>query len=321
MTGWQVAVAVAVGAPGVLLGVLVFARGPWVVGVLLAMLGLLPFTLLGPNSRSGGAAPHGLALVLAVMSVAGWGWLYVPPALLAAYIPDGRLGRGWWVLPAGWAVFLLAFHVAVALDPGSYGSGPEQISGAPPVDVPGWVNGVLGVGSLALLLALLVGSAAHVVVRFRRGDEVVRRQLKWFLLSIMLLPAVLVAAWATYLLTEVAEVVVVVGLLLVYVSVPVSVAIGVLRHDLFDIDTLISRAFGYIVLTGGLVAVFATVTVVGASVVGRDPDVAVAAATLACAVLFGLLRRRVQAVVDARFDRGRRDALGRLDRFLDEIRD
>jgi signal transduction histidine kinase len=137
----------------------------------------------------------------------------------------------------------------------------------------------------------------------------------------MLLPAVLVAAWATYLLTDVAGVVVVVGLLLVYVSLPVSVAIGVLRHDLFDVDTVVSRAFGYIVLTGGLVAVFATVTVVGGAVVGRGSDVAVAAATLVSAVLFGLLRRRVQAVVDARFDRGRRDALARLDRFLDEIRD
>jgi len=321
MTGWQVALAVAAGAPGVLLGALVFARGPRIVGVLLVALGLLPLTLLSPHSQATGSPPHGLALVLAVMSVAGWVWLYLPPALLAAYLPDGRLGRGWWVLPAGWAVFLLTFHVAVALDPGTYGSGPDQIAGTPPLDVPNWVNAVLGVGSLGLLLGLLAGSAAHVVARFRRGDEVVRRQLKWFLLSIMLLPAVLVAAWATYLLTDVAGVVVVVGLLLVYVSLPVSVAIGVLRHDLFDVDTVVSRAFGYIVLTGGLVAVFATVTVVGGAVVGRGSDVAVAAATLVSAVLFGLLRRRVQAVVDARFDRGRRDALARLDRFLDEIRD
>jgi signal transduction histidine kinase len=321
VAGWQVALAVAVAAPGILLGLLLIARGPRVVGVLLVLLGLLPLTLLGPDGQTGGAPPHGLAFVLAVMSVAGWVWLYVPPALLAAYVPDGRLGRKWWVLPAGWVAFLLAFHVAVALDPGSYGTGAGQIPGVPPVDVPGWVNGVLGVGSLALLLALLVGSAAHVVVRFHRGDEVVRRQLKWFLLSIMLLPGVLVAAWAAYLLTDVADVVVVAGLLLVYVSLPVSVAIGILRHDLFDIDTLISRTFGYLVLTGGLIAVFAAVTVIGGAVVGRGSDVTVAAATLVAAVLFGLLRGRVQAVVDARFDRGRRDALDRLDRFLDDIRD
>ncbi len=321
MTGWQVLLAVVAGAPGVLLGVLVFARGPRVVGVLLAVLGLLPLALLGADSQTGSSPAHGLALVVAVMSVAGWVWLYVPPALVAAYVPDGRLGRGWWVLPAGWGVFLLTFHAAVALDPGSYGSGPQQISGVPPVEVPGWVNGVLGVGSLALLLALLVGSVAHVVVRFRRGDDLVRRQLKWFLLSVMLVPAVLVVTWVAYLLTNVADVVVVVGLLLVYVSIPVSVAIGILRHDLFDIDTLISRTVGYIVLTGGLVGVFAAVTVVGGAVLGRGSDLAVAAATLMSAVLFGPLRRRIQAVVDARFDRDHRDALGRLDRFLDEMRD
>lgn len=46
----------------------------------------------------------------------------------------------------------------------------------------------LGIGSLFLRLALLVGS---VVVRFRRGGEVVRRQLKWFALSPQLPPIVL----------------------------------------------------------------------------------------------------------------------------------
>lgn len=321
MSGWEVALAVGAGAPGVLLGVLVLARGPRVVGALLVLLGLLPLTLLAPDAQTGGPAPHGLALIVAVMSAAGWVWLYVPPALLAVYVPDGRLGRGWWVLPAGWVVFLLAFHAAVALDPRSYGSPPERIPGSPPVDVPGWINGLLGVGSLALLLALLAGSAAHVVVRFRRGNEVVRRQLKWFLLSISLLPAVLVAAWGAYLLTDVADVVVVVGLLLVYVSLPISVAIGILRHELFDIDTLLSRAFGYIALSGVLVAVFAVVTVLVGAVVGSGSDVTIAVATLVAAVLFGLLRRRVQRMVDVRFDRGRHDVLSRLDRFLDELRD
>jgi signal transduction histidine kinase len=323
MTGWQVALAGLAGAPGVVLGLLLLLRGPRVVGALLVALGLLPLTLLSPDPTvAGGSPPHGLGLLLAVATVAGWVWLYVPPALLAAYFPDGRLGRGWWVvLPAGWGVFLVAFHVAVALDPGNYGGRAGQIPGSPPVEVPRWVDSVLGVGSLVLLLALLVGSVIRVVVRFRRGEEVVQRQLKWFALSILLLPIVLIVTWAAYLLTDVADVVVVVGLLLVFVSVPVSVAVAVLRHDLYDVDRLVSRAVAYTVLTGGLVAVFAAVTVGVGVVVGRGSDLAIAAATLICAAGFGLLRRRVQAVVDARFDRGRRDALARLDRFLDEVRD
>ena len=243
MTGWQVALAGLAGAPGVVLGLLLLLRGPRVVGALLVALGLLPLALLSSDSTvAGGSPPHGLGLLLAVATVAGWVWLYVPPALLAAYFPDGRLGRGWWVvLPAGWGVFLVAFHVAVALDPGNYGGRAGQIPGSPPVEVPRWVDSVLGVGSLVLLLALLVGSVIRVVVRFRRGEEVVRRQLKWFALSILLLPIVLIVTWAAYLLTDVADVVVVVGLLLVFVSVPVSVAVAVLRHDLYDVDRLVSR--------------------------------------------------------------------------------
>ncbi len=321
MSAWQFAAACAVGAPGLVLGALLASRRQWVVGALLLLLGLLPFSLLAPDPDLSGPPPQGLGLVLAVASVAGWVWFYLPAALLAAYLPDGRLGRGWWVLPVGWVIFLVSFHAAVALDPGTYGRGPDQIPGSPPVTVSPWVDGLLGVGSLILLLLLLVGSAARVVVRFRRGPTRVRRQLKWFLLSMLLLPAVLVATWATYLLTDVAGIVVVVGLLLVYLTVPIAVATGVLRHDLLDVDALVSRAVAYLLLTGSLVGVFAALTVGLGVMLGRGSELGAALATLACAVVFGLLRRRVQWLVDAKFDRARHDALIGLDRFLDDIRE
>jgi signal transduction histidine kinase len=136
----------------------------------------------------------------------------------------------------------------------------------------------------------------------------------------MLLPAVLVVTWASYLLTDVAGVVVVVGLLVVYVSLPVSVVVAILRHDLYDVDTLVSRAVGYTILTGLVVAVYGGLTVAIGAAVGRGSELAVAGATLAAATAFGLLRRMVQARVDARFDRGRSAALSRVHRFLDDIR-
>jgi signal transduction histidine kinase len=320
MTSLQVALALTVGLPGVLVGLFLLVRGPRVIGLLLVLLGLLPLALLSPSPDLSGAEPHGLALVLAVTSTAGWVWLYVPPALLAAYFPDGRLGRRWWVLPAGWLVFLVLFHLAVAFDPGSYGEGPDQIPGAPPVDVPDWLAAAAGLVSLMLLLALLVGSAARIATRFRSGDDRVRRQIKWFLLSFMLLPAVLVVTWAAYLLTDVAGVVVVVGLLLVYLSLPVSIAIGILRHDLYDVDTLMSRALGYTLLSGLVVAVYTALSIGIGAMVGRGSELTVAAATLAGASVFGLMRRRVQRTVDARFDRGRGVALARVDTFLEDIR-
>jgi hypothetical protein len=182
------------------------------------------------------------------------------------------------------------------------------------------VTQTAGVASLGLLLVLLVGSAARVLVRFRGGDDLVRRQIKWFLLSFMLLSAVLVVTWAAYLTTDVAGVIVVVGLLLVYVSLPASIAIAILRHDLYDIDTLLSQTVGYTILSGLVVAVYGALVVGIGAVAGRGSEISVAAATLTSAALFGLLRRRIQGSVDARFDRGRIAALSRVDRFLDDIR-
>ena len=322
LTGWQIASVCAAAAPGVVLGGLLLLRRQLVVGALLVMLGLLPLMLLLPDSSvSGAEPPSGVAYVVAVVGVAAWVWLYIPPALLAACFPDGRVGRGWWFLPVGWAGFLVLFHVAVALDPESYGSGPGRIAGAPRVQAPHWLVETLGLVSLAFLLALLVGSAARVVVRYRRGGDVVRRQIKWFALSALLLPVVLVATWVAYLMTGDAEVVVVAGLLVVYVSVPVSVAIGVLRHDLYDIDSLVSRTVAYILLSGGVVALYGAMTIGAGVLVGGGPDLTVAAATLVCAAAFGLLRSRVQVAVDARFDRGRRDALTRINRFVAAVRE
>jgi hypothetical protein len=321
MNAWQTALAGLCAAPGVVLGLVLVVRRQRVVGALLVLLGAMPLLLLSPESTAPGSTSHGADLVLEVMRVAGWVWFYVPPALLAACFPDGRVGRRWWWLPVGWAVFVVLFHVAVAVDPESYGSGEDKIAGTPPIEVSPWLNQALGFGSLALLLALLVGSAARIIVRYRRGDDVLRRQVKWVAMSVVLLPIVLVVTWLAYLLTDVAGVVVVAGLLLVFVSVPVSVAIAVLRHDLYDIDRLFSQTVGYLVLSGLLVAVFAVTTVAVGVVVGGGSDPAIAIGTLGAAVAFGLLRRRLQSRVDSRFDRDRRDALREVSRFVGAVRD
>lgn len=322
MTSWQVAVACVCAVPGVALGALLLRRRQAVVGALLVTMGLLPIVLVsGDSTTPGGPARHGLDLFLAVGTASAWVWFYAPPALLAACFPDGRIGRRWWFLPAGWVVFLVLFDVAIALDPASYGAGAGEIPGEPPVAAPSLLVDLLGVVALALLLGLLVGSVLRVVVRYRRGTSLVRRQIKWFALSALLVPLVLVATWAAYLFTDVADVVVVIGLLLVYVSVPVSVGIAILRHDLYDVDRLVSRTVSYTLLSAGLIVLFATVSLTIGMVAGSGSDLAVATATLVCAATFWAGRRRLQTLVDARFDRGRRDAIARIAQFVDAVRD
>ena len=78
---------------------------------------------------------------------------------------------------------------------------------------------------------------------------------------------------------------------------------AVLRYRLYDLDRIISRTLAYGLLTLVLGGGYAAVALVLGQLLGRDSSLAVAGATLAAAALFQPARRRVQAVVDQRFNR------------------
>jgi signal transduction histidine kinase len=132
---------------------------------------------------------------------------------------------------------------------------------------------------------------------------------------------VLLLAWISILLVGTVTEVVAVGLLIVFFAMPVGTVVGVLRHDLYDIDRLLSRTVSYTLLTAALSGVFAAIVLIGGVAAGRGATLPVALATLACAVAFGPLRRRLQATVDRRFDRDRGRAMTAVARFVDAVRD
>ena len=93
--------------------------------------------------------------------------------------------------------------------------------------------------------------------------------------------------------------------------IPIAIGIAILRYRLYDIDRIISRTVSYGAVTGILAVVFVGTILVSQTVLAsffRGNSVAVAVSTLVVAALFQPLRRRIQAVVDRRFNRARYDA-------------
>jgi hypothetical protein len=144
-----------------------------------------------------------------------------------------------------------------------------------------------------------------------------RQQLKWFAYAGAL---VVLAMLSTNVLPGLGNLPWV-----MVIALPVAVGIAILRYRLYDIDRLINRTLVYGLLTALLAGVYAGAVLVLGQLfggVGRDPPSwAVAGATLAVAALFQPARRRIQAVVDRRFNRRKYDAAKTVEAFSARLRD
>jgi hypothetical protein len=243
--------------------------------------------------------------------------------LLVLLVPDGSPPSPRW-RPLAWvAVAAMAVViVAGALSPGPIGG--EPLPGAPqnPLGIESArqaLDVAEGVGFLLTPTLAMVALLA-LVQRFRRAQGVERQQLKWFAYGTFLLLAGL-AALFTPLSEAVAKVIVAAGL----GCFTAALAVAVLRHGLYEIDVIINRTLVYGLLTAVLGAVYASaVLVLGqlfGGVGGHPPSWAVAGATLAVAALFQPARRRIQAVVDRRFNRRKYDAAKTVEAFSARLRD
>lgn len=177
-------------------------------------------------------------------------------------------------------------------------------------------------GGLAATFLLTVGSLVYRVVR---GDGVTRRQL-----ALPVLVAVVGAAGTTIsdLVTD-SQWAVVLWMSVMTVGVPVAIAVAILRYRLFEIDRIVSRTVTYVLVASVIVAVYAIPVVMlprflggtnEAGIPQQAPDLVIAAATLSAAAVFNPVRRRIQKIVDLRFNRSRYDADREVEILTAELR-
>lgn len=278
------------------------------------------------------------------VTLAAWLATWPGPLSLSAYVllillfPDGRPASPRWGRLAWFAIGWGVVHATLS----AVASGPIealQLAGLDvtnPLALPdpaGSIAAGLAYGVLEILsVALIAVAAVSLVLRLRRATGDAREQLKWLASAVALTATMYVLdvpimvaytsladapGWA-----RAASTILTSGGFLI----PFAAAVAILRYRLYEIDRIISRTISYAIVTAlsvaAYVAAFVGLETLLAPITARTGgSIAVAASTLVVFALFQPLRRRVQALVDGRFNRARYDAEREAEAFAAGVRD
>jgi hypothetical protein len=235
-------------------------------------------------------------------------------------LPDGRLRS------PRWRAVLIACVAGTVVNVVGWCLSPEPMTQtlrpvAKPFSLDGWAGSAADVAhwvGWGLTFATIPAATVCVVLRFRTSRGVERQQLRWVAAGaaataagpVLLLPLEALGVAPTDLFA--------IPMLL---SLPIAIAVAVLRYRLWDLDRLISRTVAYLLVTALLLVPYLLILPATTRLAGGAGSLAVAAATLAAAAAFSPLRRQVQALVDRRFNRRRYDAARTVDAFSVRLRD
>jgi two-component system NarL family sensor kinase len=248
-------------------------------GALMAALAVLV------NEQEGPVAVQRLASTVLMYS---WPWsigLFLPLALLL--FPEGRaLSRRW--RGVAWAVVLTSPLFVLEI-----GMNPEPLTDelAPGYLTLGQYDDLTALWTVAELrtsLAILL-AVVSLVVGYRRGDELRRRQLLWLVLAAIVVIGVVIP-WSFVSGTPVV-------VLFAIPLIPVAVTVGIVRAQLLDIRLVVSRALAWLFLSigalAGYVVLVAALDTFVTAQVGKSALVTVLVALALAPVL-----PRVQRLVD-----------------------
>jgi hypothetical protein len=337
-TNWlwnQVTAIVTIGAP--VLGLIILRKQPrHPIGWLWLVWGLVvSFRTLGYGIYFlGGSQPDGYSAAVYFLL---WSTelsniiTLVIPSLLMLWFPHGQLlSRRWrilylWLFLASTALFLNLFQSGTTWN----GSRTDGIVINNPY---GWLPAdsvsFLAPPAFFSLIFIMILAAGSLVLRYRSSGQLVRLQLRWFMLGGFLF--VIFNFFPTLFIGQtVAETGV--SLLMYILSFSailllyVAVGIAILRYRLYDIDVIIRKTVQYGVVTAVLALVYFGTIILLQSLVGQatgeQSPIIIVLSTLLIAAMFNPLRQRVQTAVDRRFYRQKYDAQQVLAQFAQTARD
>jgi hypothetical protein len=241
-----------------------------------------------------------------VVYVVGWAGLVAFVVLFPR--PWAPLARHRWLLPVVCAG-PVALVVALAL---------AALGG---VGLPQWVGRVIAGETFVSVAMLGLGIALAMVRYLTATDPVGRQQLKWLAGGAFVSGSLALLVW--FLPALVFGEALLPDQWLGFSGLPLlaGLTVAVLRYRLFDVDRIISRTLAYALLTLLLGGGYAAVVLGLGRLLGRSSSLAVAAATLAVAAAFQPARRRIQALVDRRFNRRHYDTTQTVEAFSARLRE
>jgi signal transduction histidine kinase len=232
-------------------------------------------------------------------------------ALLLVF-PDGtRQGRLWSALP--WAFGSAALGLQVTLWGATQAGG--RVTGTAPAP---W-RLTVGYLSMIVLAATVILAIASLVVRYRAGQRRTRQQIRWLLVAGIGVVILLVGGWVAEAFGASIDLAYTPFLAAIVTLAPASVGIAIVRHDLFDVDRMLSETTAWLVtiaLSAGLFALVVFLIGQAISVGGGSSN---AAAAFVTALLFLPMQRRVASRVGRVVDRDRFVAVATVERFAADV--
>jgi hypothetical protein len=160
---------------------------------------------------------------------------------------------------------------------------------------------------LLVMLAAAISGAWALFLKYRRGTEIERLQIKWLLTAVVFVISQFVGFGVIFAVggdansARVLEILLSLG----FLAIPISMGFAVTRYRLYEIDVVINRAVVYGPLTAAVAASYVAsvqlARIVFVAVTGERSQSELLVATIIAAAVFWMIRTRMVGLVDRHF--------------------